>query len=741
MLERHARWVIKRRWWVIAAWVVLLVIGFTLASRIGDVTSNQVTLPGKESQRGLDMIEDHFGNGESTSLQVVYRSPNATVDDASFREPVVAGLARAAKVVPGTQVVDYYTTGSRDLVGSGGHLTYATLRLPVSPEDGKDYVVPIREAVGTPAGFDETLVGGQAAFDHDTTPIFEDDLQKAELFAFPLALLILLLFFGTVISALLPLMMSIVTIFMALGATYLVGQATTLAVYVTNVIFLVGLGIGIDYALLMVSRFREELRNGNDKDMALVRTMATAGHSVIFSGATVAIGLAVLVFLNVPFMRSMGIGGMLVPIFAVAAGLTLLPALMYLLGNRVNAWRVLPARFTRQRAERAFWARLANWVMRHAAPVFTVTALVMILLAIPSAWLSVEQDQLADAPQQAEAVQAGRVLQASLGGAVNPDIYVIDTGRPGGVYEASNFAALGDFAERTRQEKSVVLAVTWPHRTAAEIRAEGGAGIVDETGRYALMNIAPYEDSLSNSARDLNDYLKRQKPVLVGSIPGSTVTLTGEPALQNDFNDAVYGPFPYLVLIVLVLAYLALLRAFRSVVLPLKAVILNLLSILATYGLLVIVFQWGYGAELLGVDHDVRGIAPWIPVFLFAFLFGLSMDYEVFLISRMRELKHRGLDSHEVVAQGLGRTGRIVTSAAVIMVVAFSGFILGSSTDLKEFGFGLAAAIAIDATIIRILLVPSLMRLMGKWNWSLPRGVARAYRVPNTPRTLPGADA
>ena len=207
--------------------------------------------------------------------------------------------------------------------------------------------------------------------------------------------------------------------------------------------------------------------------------------------------------------------------------------------------------------------------------------------------------------------------------------------------------------------------------------------------------------------------------------------------LQNDFNDAVYSPFPYLVLLVLVLAYLALLRAFRSVVLPLKAVVLNLLSILATYGLLVIVFQWGFGASLLGVDHDVRGIAPWIPVFLFAFLFGLSMDYEVFLISRMRELHDGGLDTRDSVSQGLARTGRIVTSAALVMVVAFSGFIIGSSTDLKEFGFGLAAAIAIDATIVRILLVPSLMRLLRRWNWYLPARVARLARVRTTPRTIP----
>jgi RND superfamily putative drug exporter len=738
MLERHARWVIRRRWWIVAAWVVLVIIGFTLAARIGDVTSTQVALPGKESQRGVDLIKQKFGDGESTSMQVVYRNPSATVDDPAYRAAVTTGLARAAAVVPGTQVIDYYTSGSRDLVGGGGHLTYATLRLPISPEDGKGKVEPIRRAVGTPPGFEKTLVGGQAAFDHDTAPIFDDDLKKAEIIAFPLALLILLAVFGTVVSALLPIAVAVVTIVMALGATFLVGQATTLAVYVTNVITLIGIGIGIDYSLLMVSRFREELRAGRDRDVALVRTMATAGHSVIFSGATVAIGLAVLVFLNVPFIRSMGIGGMLVPIFAVAAGLTLLPALMHLLGHRVNAGRVPIFGRRIDRADGSHWTGLANWIMRHAAPVFTVTTLFMLLLAVPSLFLSVEQNQLADAPDQAEAVQAGRVLQTALGGAVNPDTYVIDTGRPGGVYRAANFAALSDIARSLSAEKAVVKAVTWPtDRTAAEVRAEGGAGFVDRTGQYALMNVAPYGDALSNSARDLNDRLKEQKTVIEEAIPGSVVTLTGDPALQNDFNDAVYGPFPWLVLLVLVLAYLALLRAFRSVVLPLKAVLLNLLSILATYGLMVIVFQWGFGASLLGVDHDVRGIASWIPVFLFAFLFGLSMDYEVFLISRMRELYDKGLDTQQAVSLGLAKTGRIVTSAALVMVVAFSGFIIGSSTDLKQFGFGLAAAIAIDATVVRILLVPSLMRLLGHWNWYLPSGVARVARLRTTPRGIP----
>jgi RND superfamily putative drug exporter len=286
----------------------------------------------------------------------------------------------------------------------------------------------------------------------------------------------------------------------------------------------------------------------------------------------------------------------------------------------------------------------------------------------------------------------------------------------------------------------VVKSVTWPQGvTAEQFRASGGGGLVDATGRYALMNVAPLGDSLSDSARSLNATLERMEADLEAGLPGSQVTLTGEPAGQNDFIDAVYGPFPWLLALVLVLAYIALLRAFRSVLLPLKAVILNVISILATYGLMVLVFQHGWGLSLLGMDHTVRGIAPWIPVFLFAFLFGLSMDYEVFLISRMREIRDGGAESTAAVATGLQRTGRLVTCAALIMVVAFSGFVLGRSVDLKEFGFGLAAAIAIDATVIRVLLVPALMKLMGRWNWWLPERVARAVRL-QPPRPVAAED-
>ena len=724
-LERHARRVIRARWWVIAAWAVLVAAAIAAIPAIA--TTGEVTLPGTESQEGRELIQQAFGDGETSSVQPVFVHPTLVVTDPAYAGPVTASIERAARVVRGTTVVSFYSTGSPDLVGDDGHLTFVTLRLPLGLQAASEAVPEIRRALGRPEGFEPVLVGGEAAAEHDLAPIVDEDLRRAELFAIPLALLILVLAFGTLASAALPLVSAGVTIIGGLGAMAVVGQFLDLAVFVPNVVLLIGLGIGVDYALLLVARFREELARGQGREQALVRTMATAGHSVLFSGAAVTIGLAVLVLLRVPFIQSMGIAGMMVPIVAVAAGLTLMPALLYVMGERVNALRVLPRSWLLGTAGNG-WGRLADWVMRHARAVFAVTAAVLVALAIPATQLSVHQNQLEDAPQQSEAVQAGLVLQRSLGGAATPDILVIDTGRAGGFEAAAVRSEVTRFALEMRLQPPV-RGVGWPLVTPGAT-ALAGSGLVDPTGRYGLLAVAPLGDPLSDSGREVDALLNERKGSLEAALPGEpAVLLTGQPALLNDFNQAVNGPFPWLVLVVLAFTFLTLLRAFRSVVLPIKAVIANVLSILATYGLIVIVFQWGVGSELLGVDHDVRGVAAWIPIFLFAFLFGLSMDYEVFLITRMREIHDDGASTREAVARGLQRTGRIVTSAALIMIVAFSGFITGSGTDLKVFGFGLAAGIAIDATIVRVLLVPSLMRLMGRWNWVLPARLARLARV------------
>ncbi len=728
LLERHGRRMARARWVVIPLFLVLLVGAFMLAGRIGEVTTSETNLPGSEGTRGIELIETHFSDGrDTTDVQPVFRNADLTVDDPEYREEVTAALDRAAALVPGTRVVSYFDTGSPDMVGQDGHMTFATLSYPLGETAAKELIPEIREALGTPDGFEPTLVGGDVASWYDQEPGIEDAMARAHMVVLPVALLILLLFFGSAVSALLPLLMAGVTITLAMAGTFLFGQTMEIADLVTNVITLVGIAIGIDYSLLVVSRFREEIRSGADRVTATGRTMATAGRAVLLSGVTVAIGLAVLVALPIPFIRSMGIGGMLVPFAAVLCGLTILPATLAALGTKVDALRVYPRRWRLRDA--ALWGPIARAVTGWGIPLAAIALVALLALAGQSGGMSINQDQLADAPDL-ESTQAGLLVRDELGGTFNPNTYVIDTGREGGAYDPATIAGLHDVAEGLRAEDDVVSGVTWPSTTdPAAFRTAAEQGLVDPTGRYALMQVAPHGDERSPSARALNGLMEDREAQVADVVPGGEVLLTGSPAITNEFTDALYGPFPWLVLGVLVLTLFALMRAFRSWLIPLMAVVLSGVSLLATYGLLYLVFQEGHGRELLGVDHDVRGIAFWVPVMLFAFLFGISMDYQVFLTERMRELRDGGAPNLTAVRGGLAGTGRVIGTAAAIMIVAFGGFTTGVDIGMKEFGFGLAAAVAIDALVVRCLIVPALMRLAGERNWTLPTGLARVVRV------------
>ncbi len=727
LLERHGRLMARRRWIVIPLFLALLVGAVLLSGRVGEVISSEQSLPGSEAQRGIDLVRTHFSEGrESTDVQPVLRNATLTVNDPGYRRAAEAALARGAAVVPGTRVVSYFDTGSRDMVGDDGHLTFATLSVPLDDEATADRIDAIRAAVGTPPGFEPTLVGGGAAVWHDTQDGFAADMARAELIVLPVALLILLVFFGSVTSALLPLGMSVVTMMFAMAGTFVAGQWIGIAEQVTTIITLVSVALGIDYALLVVSRFREEMRNGADRVDATARTVATAGRAVLLSGVTVAIGLAVLVALPVPFVRSMGIGGMLVPLSAVLCALTVLPAVLCALGHRVDSLRVYPRRWALPAG--AIWGPISRAVTGWAIPIAALVLIGLVGLAGQAGNMSIHQDELADAPD-VEAVQAGRLVRDALGGTLNPDVYVIDSGRAGGVYDPGTIAALAAVADDLRAAPAVG-GVTWPSVTEpAAFRRAAEGGLVDATGRYALMQVAPLGDPLSDSARDLNALMGAKKGEVAAAVPDGEVLLSGEPAAVNEFTDSLYGPFPWLVVGVLVLTFVALMRSFRSWLVPLTAVVMSGISLLATYGLLYLVFQRGIGSGLLGVDHDVRGVALWVPVMLFAFLFGISMDYQVFLVERMRELRDAGETNRRAVQLGLAHTGRVVGTAALIMVVAFGGFATANDVAMKEFGFGLAVAVAIDALLVRCLIVPALMRMTGERNWTMPRRLARIARV------------
>jgi uncharacterized membrane protein YdfJ with MMPL/SSD domain len=714
-LERWTRLMVRNRWLVVAIWLVVLLAGGYSSGKLSDLLSNTFTMPGTDSERARTILKEHYGDRSDGSFTVVFRVPSS--HDASLHNRLQVAMSQAAKHVP--------TGRPRPLVSGGGHILYGDIVSTLSIADAKGYTDDILRAL--PRGNGVTpYVTGQAAIQHDLDPIFNEDLKKGELFiAIPIALLILLVVFGLSWAVTIPLLFAACTIFGTLGAVYLFAHFTTMATYVTNLVQLIGLGIAVDYSLLIVYRFREELHRHDSKDEAIVQTMATAGRAVLFSGATVAIGLALLLFMPSPFMRSMGIGGFLIPLVSIAAAVTLQPALLSLYGRR-GVRRAAFVRRVRDSGRRGFWERLAAAIMRRPLAFLTGGAALLVAIAIPVFALELTPGSAQGIPKHPQAVRGFDLLKRAVGaGALSPTQIVVDSGRPGGVVAESVQSSIYGLVSNVSRDPEVRFVRYAPQRPW-----------LDPSARYAQIVVAGKHEYGEEPAQSFVHRLRNDIIPAAHWPAGVRVLAGGGPPQGVDFIDRSYAVFPWLVLAVLVLTYLLLMRAFRSIILPLKAVFLNLLSVAASYGALVIVFKWGLGSDLWGL-YQFQQVEAWIPIFLFAMLFGLSMDYEVFLVTRMREAWDETKDNARAVGLGLERTGRIVTAAAIVMVAAFSGFIAGRVVGLQEFGFGLAVAIFVDATIVRALLVPSLMALFGRYNWWLPERIARLARVKPSPLEPP----
>ncbi len=497
-----------------------------------------------------------------------------------------------------------------------------------------------------------------------------------------------------------------------------------LTTYLQNLVMLIGFGIAIDYSLLVVYRYREELEKDGSRVDAIVRTMETAGRAVVFSGSAVGIGLALMLFMPLPFMRGFGIGGLVIPLVSVICALTLLPVLLYYLAAPLDRVRLIPRRIAERRAddESNMWVRLSQTIMRRPALVAATTTSFLLLLALPVLTLEVGPGSNEGIPQDLEGIRGLNIVSEEVGdGALAPTAIVIDTARPGGLEDPDVQVALERLEEGLRADPEVARVAFDPESPQS----------VDPTEQYLHLEVTGRSEYGVPSALDFVDRLRDDIVPAAGFPDNMSVYAGGGPPSGVDFLDVTYGAFPWLVLGVLLLTYLLLLRAFRSLLIPLKAIILNLLSIGAAYGLLVVFFKWG-AADWLGLISFDQ-IEGWIPVFVFAMVFGLSMDYEVFLVSRMREEWDETHDNVRAVSLGLAKTGRIVTAAGLIMFAAFMGFVAGSIVGLQQFGFGLATAILIDVTIVRALLVPSAMALFGRWNWWLPAPVARVFFVKPSP--------
>jgi RND superfamily putative drug exporter len=706
-MARWTRFVLRHRRVVVVAWTAVLLVGGVLSTRLAPLLSNQFNVPGTQSDQARRLLEAHFGELPEGAFTIVFEVPD-TRNRTEIRR-LQGVVDRAAHAVPGSRPTPLFTAGR--------HVVYGYLQTRLGLGDAKRAAPRVVRAVGEPRSVIHAYVTGAGPIQHDLDPIFSGDLRRGESIALPIALLVLVAVFGISVAVTMPFIFAACTIAAALGTMYGVAHLTSTPTYVTNLIQLIGLGIAIDYSLLVIYRFREELAAGHEKEVAIVRTMETAGRAVVFSGATVAIGLLLLVAMPVPFMRLMGIAGFLIPVVSIAAAATLQPTLLWYYGHRGTARRrLLPGEPIDP--ERGFWARLARSIMRRPLAYLAAGSGVLVALAIPAVWLALTPGSSLGVPRYPPAIRGFDALRYAIGpGAVAPTQIVVDAGAPGAVRAPAVRRAVDRLLTELRSDREVARAVR---------------GRIDATGRYeGLVAIGRHD----YGEPPTQSFVRRLRTQLIpaAGFPGSASVLAGGAGPQGlDFLDRAYGAFPWLIAAVLVLTYLLLARAFRSLILPLKAVLLNLLSVGASYGMLVIVFRWGLGNDVLGL-YRFQQVEGWIPIFLFAMLFGLSMDYEVFLVTRMREAWDAGADNATAVAHGLERTGRIVTAAAVIMVAAFSGFLAGRIVGLQEFGLGLAVAIFVDATIVRSLLVPSLMALFGRWNWWLPTRAARALRVAPSP--------
>jgi len=718
VLERWTRWVLRHRVAVIGVWLVLLVAGGAAASALSNLLTNRFTLPGTDTERVEQILRKNFGQRSTGSFTFVAQATGAK-SSIELLGPLRTAAQRAARELPSGRLVSVRPASEK--------VATALIVSSRDPADAKGHTGDMRKAAGTIPGA-ELYLTGQAAIEHDLDPVFADDLKVGELFiAIPIALLLLIFVFGT-LSFLLPFVFALFTISVTLGIIWIFANVFELTTYIQNMVMLIGLGIAIDYSLLMVYRYREEHAKYPRTEDAVVHTMLTAGRAVIFSGTAVAIGLSLLLFMPLPFMRGFGVA-LTIPVVSVLCAVTLLPVLLYYFEDRLDRVRLLPRRLLERRAdeENTFWARLARTIMRRPVWFFVGATALLLALATPVMDINLGPGSNEGIPKNLEAVQGNDVLTAAVGaGAVAPTDLILDASKIGG----ANGSRPQWYGLLCRLQGCPDLRIEGDPEVAT-VRWGEGPQFADNSGLYFHAQVIGKHEYGSDEAAAFVHRLRDEYVPQAGFKTGVQVYAGGGPPSGVDFLDLTYSAFPWLVLAVLLVSYVLLMRAFRSLLLPLKAIILNLLSIGAAYGVLVAVFKWG-GGEWVGLLSSPQ-IEGWIPVFLFAMLYGLSMDYEVFLVTRMREEWDATHDNELAVARGLTKTGRIVTVAGWIMVAAFMGFVAGSIVGLQEFGLGLAAAVLFDVTIVRALLVPSAMKLFGRWNWWLPAGVARVVRVEPSP--------
>jgi uncharacterized membrane protein YdfJ with MMPL/SSD domain len=691
----------RRPWRTIGAWIVIVVLAIvTIATLLGgSLTTEGSPTNNPESERADDARLAAFPqrDASATSDVVVIRSGEYTVDSPRFEafvrrfvdDPEISALADART---------YLDDQDAGLVSEDRHATIVPLALPDDDEDQAEALVEKVEAAGVGGGF-SVFVTGTETLDHDFNLLSQEDLENGELkFGLPAALIVLLLVFGAVIAGLVPLLMAMVAIVVALGLTALVAQQFELSVFVINMLTGMGLALGIDYSLFVVSRYREERGRGEAELGAIEAAGATASRAVLFSGSVFVIAMFGMLLVPNSIMRSLAVGAILVGIVSVIAALTLLPAVLGLLGDKVNALRIP---FVGRRSvevsnpEGRFWGAIVRRVLRRPVVSLVLSVGVLVALALPILRLDTGTSGASALPDRFASKQGFLALERDFPGTSTDPAQIVVSNAAG----ADVQAALGRL------------------RTTLAADPRFGDGRIERStdGDVALLSVPVAGDASSTQATDAVRELRSEVVPQAFAGTDAEVLVGGTSSENIDYFDSVIGPAPYVIALVLLLTFVLLTIVFRSVVVAGTAVALNLLSVGAAYGLLVLVFQEGIGADLLGFQQTDT-IEAWVPLFLFSVLFGLSMDYQVFLLSRIRERFDQSGDTTDAVTFGVGSTARIITGAALIIVAVFSGFARGDLIMFQQMGFGVAVALLIDATVL-----PSAMRLLADRNWYFPR--------------------
>jgi uncharacterized membrane protein YdfJ with MMPL/SSD domain len=694
----------RHPWRAIAAWCVALLLGLVLiAAFIGDLTTESNVTNNPESEQAYDLMGSRirYDPNEQVNELIVVHSPTLTTESPAFRGKVQS-LAAAIRKENAVVVHDAYERPQAGLVSKDHHAALITVGLIADAEaDVDDVISEVERADG--GAFDVTITG-EWTYDRDLNQLSQDDLRSGELqFGLPAALVVLLLVFGAVVAGLVPILLALVSIIVALGLTVLLGQVFELSIFTFNMLSGMGLALGIDYSLFVVSRYREERAHGLEQLAAIDTAGQTASRAVVFSGIAFVLAMFGMVLVPDTILRSLATGAIVVGIVSMVAALTLLPALLGLIGDRINALRIPVLGRSAEAGtarEGRLWTAVVRGVMRRPALTAALSVALLLALSVPVLSLKIGFVGVRSTPDRFVAKQGFNALNREFGIGTLDDVQVVVDGD----------VASPDVRRGIQRISSRIASDPAFRRPETEIHPEG---------RIAVVSALPAGDSRDERSYDAVRRVRNTYVPEAFGDSGARALVTGETAESLDYFALVHRWLPIVFAFVLSLSFVLLTIAFRSIVVPVKAIVLNLLSVGAAYGLLVLVFQKGIGNELFGFQR-AEAIEAWVPLFLFSVLFGLSMDYHVFLLSRIRERYVRTRDNEDAVAHGVASTARLITGAALIIIAVFSGFARGDLIMFQQMGFGVAVSLLIDATLIRTVLLPASMKLLGNANWYLP---------------------